>query len=407
MAKSLRNRYSKSLFGTNHQGYHSKSVAYATAANLGAFALTGTEGQIGIFMTATGLLKSDALTAGDKFVIAQIKDGELRKTPELTYGSGNLAITKTDYEAPVKQITHIGYNGTSGSLNIPTIAAGQEYVVTARDTTPGTQPFPVMEGRAVVSNASGVDEYDIVFKIVADLLNLYDFENNADNAFIVPEIICDTAQAAIGTATLATTNGSRLLTYSAAHSLAVGDYVRIRTVVYQVVSVPSTTTVILDRDYTGTTEATLATGTTAVTHGKLTYVSGTTELGIRLTSVTEDTNFVASAGEDLAGATVTASTAWKQGSGAAWQVSAIEDESIVFDGFTTGNYPFVEDFGKPTKFVDPTSSTTYNLWFLQYKKTTASMAYPNEQAHHVGLVVISAPSSGTTPDTTLDTVLGT
>ena len=93
MAKSLRNRYSKNLFGTNHQGYHSGAQVYATAATIADFARSGLEGQIGIYLDDNSL-KSDALAAGDIFTIAQIRDGELRRTIQMTYGAGNLAITK-------------------------------------------------------------------------------------------------------------------------------------------------------------------------------------------------------------------------------------------------------------------------------------------------------------------------
>lgn len=405
---NLRKRYSKSLFGTNHQGYHSPEVAYATAADLGAFALAAVEGQVGIFNAADDTIRSTALTAGVQFYLAQIKDGEVRKTPVLTYGSGFLEVTKTAYDAPVKQVTHVGSNGTAGSLGFSSIAVGDEYVVSARDTTPGTQPFPVMEGRAVIRSLSNLTEYKIVRAIVDDLDNNFDYENNADNGFIVADIVNDATQVAIGAVTLAISKGSTLATYSAVHSLTAGDFVSILGVMYEVISVPTTSTAILDRPYTGDTETALATGATkASQQGTVTYVDGTTELGIRMTAVTEDTNFVVGVGDDLAGATITETTVWKQGSGAAWQVSAIEDESLVFDGFTTGNFPFVEDFGKPTKSVDPDSAVTYNLWFLRFNKTTPSMAYPNENAHHLGLVVISAPSTGTTPDAALDTVLGT
>lgn len=406
MAKSLRNRYSKSLFGTNHQGYHSAAVVYATAADIAAFAATGTEGQCGIFLTADNTLKTDALTAGTGFYIAQIRDGELRRSTNLTYGAGNLEITKTPFDAAVTQISAIGYNGTTGSLNFPTLAVGQEFVVSARDTTPANQPFPVMEGRAVVETLP-VTEYALVLKIVKDLLNSNDYERNADNGFVTAEILSNGSQAANGVLTLAVTQDSPRATYSAAHGLSIGDYVGILGVLYQVAAVPTTTTIDLDRPYVGDTAAAIATGTTTATHGTVTYVDGTTELGIRLTALSEDTNFVVGVGDDLAAATTSTVAAWNQGSGEAWQVSAIEDESIVFDGFTTGNYPFVEDYGKPSKFIDPNSAVNYDLWFLKYKAVTDSMAFPNEQAHHIGLVVLSAPESGNSPTANYDTVLGT
>jgi hypothetical protein len=406
MAKSLRNRYSKSLFGTNHQGYHSAAVVYSTASDIADFATNGLEGQTGIFLTADDTLKTDALVAGDGFYIAQIRDGELRRSTDLVYGAGTLQITKTPFDAAVTQVSAIGYNGTSGSLNLPTIAVGQEFVASARDTTPANQPFPVMEGRAVVE-VLPTTEYQVVLKIVEDLMNTNDYERNADSGFVVAEILSNGSQAANGVLTLAVTQDSKRATYSAAHGLSVGDFVGILGVLYQVEAVPTTTTIDLDRPYAGASATAIATGTTVSTHGTVTYVNATTELGIRLTALTEDTNFVVGVGEDLAAADTSVITAWKQGSGEAWQVSAIEDESIVFDGFTTGNYPFVEDYGKPSKFINPESAVNYDLWFLKYKGTTDSMAFPNEQAHHIGLIVLSAPESGNSPTANYDTVLGT
>ncbi|UCD07000.1 MAG: hypothetical protein JSW41_04165, partial [Candidatus Aenigmatarchaeota archaeon] len=250
-------------------------------------------------------------------------------------------------------------------------------------------------------------EYSIVAAIVEDLMNSNDYERNADLAFVVAEILSDATQTAIGTASLSVLENSTTAIYSAAHGLAVGDYVGILGVMYQVAAVVSTTVIELDRPYAGASAPAIATGTTVATHGSLTYVDGTTELGIRLTAATEDTTFVVGIGEDLAEADQSTLVAWKQGSGESWQVSLIEDESIVFDGFTTGNYPFVEDFGKPTKFVTPDNGISYDLWFLKYKKNTASMAYANEQAHHLGYVVLSAPNAGNTPGGNYDTILGT
>ncbi len=408
MAKSLRNRYSKNLFGTNHQGYHSAEQVYATAGTIAAFALTGLEGQIGIYL-ADNSLKPDALVAGDQFKIAQIRDGELRSSTLMTYGSGNLEVTSTPYDAAVKQINHVGYNGTSGSLALTGYAIGDEFVVSVRDTTPGTQPFPVTEGRKVINTLNGVTEYSIVFDLIKDLENLNDYERNADNGFVVSDIVNNATQVAIGTVTLAITQGSTLATYSAVHNLTAGSFVSILGIMYEIISAPTITTLILDRPYTGATQTALVTGATKATQqGSVVFVDGTTELGIRFTSITEDTNFVTGVSEDLQGATLTATTAWKQGSGEDWQVSAIEDESLVYDGFTTGNYPFVEDYGKPTKFVNEGSGINYDLWFLKYKKVTDSMAFPHEQAHHIGLVVISAPdgTAGDSPTGTLTTVLG-
>jgi hypothetical protein len=131
-----------------------------------------------------------------------------------------------------------------------------------------------------MTDSTGTQE-ELAFALAKN--GLRNFAQEPANGYLKFEVVSNGTLAAIGSATLAATNGSRLLTYSAAHSLVVGDLVFIAGATYKVATVPSTTTVTLNIAFQGTTVAALATGTTyATTHGKLTVA---TSFGVRLTGV--------------------------------------------------------------------------------------------------------------------------
>lgn len=59
------------------------------------------------------------------------------------------------YIAPVKQYSFIGDNGTSGSLNLPTFAAGASFMVRVVDVSAGTQPPKAWKSWEFVTVAGG------------------------------------------------------------------------------------------------------------------------------------------------------------------------------------------------------------------------------------------------------------
>ncbi len=173
-------RYSRNLQGWNAHGFFTNTAAISALTPFSSFVAGAAQGELGIFLE-DGTLKLSALAAGDKFYIAQKIDEDIRKSVLMTFGPNALETRKTAYDAPVFQTDVAGWNGTSGSLNITFTGALQEFVVRVSDLTPGNQPFPVTEGRAVV-RVAGATVYDNVVKqIVNDLNSVYDFEQNADD----------------------------------------------------------------------------------------------------------------------------------------------------------------------------------------------------------------------------------
>ena len=401
----MRNRYSKNTVGINAQGFFTNATAYAGDATLAAFQSAGSEGEI-IVLAADNTRQTAALNAGEKFKIGQIVDGEIKLSTEMTWGAA-VEFTKVAYDAPVIQEWCVGYNGSSGSLGISIATGLQEFVASARDTTPGNQPFPVQEGRYVKKTGTPT-EYTIVKGIVDDLNAVNDSFGYSAEPFIIADVIssgASTTLAAGGDTTFTFTEGSTFVgtadNISGVAGIVVGNYISFDIgitsggSVFKIVD-ESATGITLDRPWPFASQ-TLAhengVSDTVVWHTEAQIIAG--ELGIRMRGVSEDTNFTPGVSEGLESATTTNTVNWKQGSGAAWQVAAIEKETNVFAGGTVENIAFKEDWGIPTKFVNPDGSATYDLYFLNYRGDEKSNAKPKEETIHYGHVIVGVPASGT------------
>ena len=142
----VKTRYGKTTKGQNMEVFVAGECAYTTKSTYSAFVAaidTITDGEIGVFSDA-GVLKISTLSGGDKFFIAQKVTGSkgsasVKKSNIYTYPtSGNLdgTVLGSPYSTPIKPIVYVGWNGTTGSLNAPTIAADQDYQISLIDTTP-------------------------------------------------------------------------------------------------------------------------------------------------------------------------------------------------------------------------------------------------------------------------------
>jgi len=232
-----------------------------------------------------GMRRMDAaaLAAADRYRIVQGKGTgkQLMISPMITKASATLSTSI--HRVAVQQVSIVGFNGTTGSLPA---ANSTDYFIKIRkndnDAANRSQPMSLFAG-PIKSDASATQE-EVAFALVKN--GQANFAKEPANGYLKFDVISDGTTAAIGTATLAATNGSTALTYSAAHSLAVGDLVFIAGATYQVAAVPTTTTVTLSTPFEGTTVTALATGTTyATNHGKLTAAAN---FGVRLTGVQAD-----------------------------------------------------------------------------------------------------------------------
>lgn len=128
----------KTTIGINAQVLIGKGVAYTTDADYETFVANAVDGEIGIFLASDNSLVNAAVDDGTE-VYAAVKIGDqFRKSTTFKKGDN---IRKIAYEAPVKQVSHIGNNGVNGAIDV-TPEAGAAYTVAIIETTPGYEPYP-------------------------------------------------------------------------------------------------------------------------------------------------------------------------------------------------------------------------------------------------------------------------
>ena len=295
-----------------------------------------------IVMVDAGMRRISATTpAGggydvvDRYRIVQGKGAgnELMMSPMITKATATLSTSA--HRASAQQVSVVGYNGTSGSL--PS-AVSTDYFIKIRkndnDAANRSQPMSLFAGP--IKSGDPTTQEEIAFALVKN--GQANFAKEPANGYLAFDVISDGTPAAIGTATLAATNGSKALTYSAAHGLAVGDLIFIAGATYQIAAVPTTTTATLSTPFEGTTVTALATGTTyASEHGEL---SAVTNFGVRMTGVQAD--FDVNAMRDFYvnrftvtfsdSSTLITTTGARTGSGVWQQVAMDEYMSYGFEG---------------------------------------------------------------------------
>ncbi len=398
-----RERYSRNLEGWNAQGFFSPTavVTWTTDPTLQAFIANSLEGEIGLYDKTGTTLYVATPPAGTEVMFVQKQNGNVKRTQPIPWN--NLAkVVKTDYSAAVKQVSIVGYNGTSGSMNISIVGGLQEFVASARETTPANQPFPVTEGRAIVRSGTPSDYY-IANKIVSDIQGEKDYERNSDDNFIIADIIYDAVATAVTAGTIGVLNGSSVFTTSVdmTTDFVVGDYVIILGSVYQVVA-STATQVTLDRAYAGGSNGALATAANVLSDVAADVEAA--QVGIRFTGRDELVHFEISVSEDLADATLTNTVPWVQGSGEAWQVASMEDETAVFDGWTTINQAWSRDFGEPTLFVNDGSTDQYTLYFSTYNNTIIPSAGTPQNQTLLQTNIVFGAIAGSDVATKLDAI---
>lgn len=398
-------KYSKNLSGQKLKVFVSNPIEYTDDTTYAAFVANAPEGELGVF-NAAGTVRTTLLTATDEFFIAQKRDGFVNKTPNILFG--DLFRKKySAYDAPVKQVTYIGYNGTSGDIGFNFTTATPTntltFFISVRETTPGNQPFPVQEGYATV-NSSTTDEYTILARIVSQLNGDFDYERTEPDKFVKAEITSNGALTEL-TQNLTVVNGSQTIVAAGSITIATGTLVSIRNTIYKVTVGGTGTSFTIDRPYQGDSE-TIAVGSTVDQAATMAYTSGTNLLGVKFTSIEFESHFVVSPFTGLTSDTVTASTAWKLGSGSGTSVRALEEEGVIFDGVgSTVNAAFRADYGYPTLFSS--TSKNYNLFFLEFApKILPSAALPIYEQKQIERITIAAPTDATTPSNELQTIFG-
>lgn len=215
----------------------------------------------------------------------------------ILYNAANVHVQKT-YAADTQQVSYVGYNGTSGSLDVFDL---NEYIINIeiKDEDVATAVYPYMKHGAYYSD-SAATQAEIGLGLVSSLVSNFKREPQSRIQF---DLVCSAAGTAISNDagdTVVGYKGSDVLVIADATDdndiavLAVGDFVRIGTAttaaVYKIISGSTTAaaggTLKLDRPLVASVS--LA-GTTAE------YITAAEALaadfGIKMTSVAR-TNFV-------------------------------------------------------------------------------------------------------------------
>jgi hypothetical protein len=265
-------------------------------------------------------------------------------------------ITLTNWTLPVREIWCIGWNGVTGSLNLPTIAAKSESVVRTSKILFGT-------------NERDRTSYSSVLNVSEDAYTVASKSCITINGNPVPTHVADVVVKATlsaytnttGTSTLALVKGSKTATLSvswaagaASLSLSIGDVVAIQNaqynvstpayvnnavgttavtiannIAYKIVNIVGTT-ITLDREYTGETQT--LTNANIITNFMLMKATAITEAGIRLVGKVDNENYGISADGVLEMATVLKVVDGQSGTGNPAQVAYLEKEGLAYRG---------------------------------------------------------------------------
>lgn len=329
---------------------------------------------------AAGLVPA-ASFAGKQIQFAVGLGGSLGADMSPVLDIAGITVQSLAYTAPVKKVIAVGYHPsyTSNSLNLPgTILRGDAVGLVINDTADpdyATSLGKAYSGAAPTLSATGYailkDLFDRVDADPNAKVDMEIFSNGTGTAFVA-----STHFTGSGTAQIAATNGSKVITVSAATSLTAwsasygaGTLIKVGTATYTIVSVgtPASNAVeiTLDREYQG---ATFAATNVSTTNGA--SLASVTEYGFTVTDKENFQNVEVSVSGLIEDADKVTATALVWGTGTAVQVGAEED-------YTKGQAFGVSDFidrrvPQRSNLVD--STLTYDI----YRVSCANSRYTSD-----------------------------
>lgn len=190
--------------------------------------------------------------------IVQRRGDSLISSPAISFKNIN-SYKVSPYVVPVKQVTFLGYNGTSGNLENNVLIPGTDYIVTLRrlDTLRNTTDSYYHNKSVQWYNELATNgQYRLADGLIVQFNANFNSDHLVDNYVIFERISSSPASAIGGSSTLKVISGSKtVIASSASHGLVVGDHVRIGgtatiTPVYKVTNVNGTF-ITLDTPYQG------------------------------------------------------------------------------------------------------------------------------------------------------------
>ncbi|NCX56471.1 MAG: hypothetical protein EBW87_04645, partial [Burkholderiaceae bacterium] len=371
------------------------------------------DGAIG-FYTESGTLIPAAgtgMSTATRFFIAQGTSTGCLTTPLLDR-RGIKSTLIQDYTAPVLQVSYVGFNGTSGSLQNSTTVKNDTASIKIIETTLGRQVFPKQTFTAVL--AASATPYDIAAGL-ATVLNSTNFSGSTTK-FAQAEVVTDGSLANYTmtgtTPTVTFTNGSKVVTLGGTTptiDVAVGDIIKFNAgatptnangIAYKVTAVSAGVSFTLDRAFGGSTQ----TLTQAEAQGtRLKKTTSITAGGVRLTANDVGKHFRLAVSGVIEKADITYSVPFNPGSGRAAQVLQMEKD---FSSYSYGNWNKVGPyavFGANTLYTD--STATYDLFDIKTTRISPDKSGMDSNIGAVITTVVAIHASATGANSALDTII--
>lgn len=274
-----------------------------------------------------------ATFVGDQIFIAMgVGTGPSQLSNPIDKPGGIKSCKAKVYTAPVLGVWRVGYNGTSGSLNLPsTILRGDDFSISVTERNykvSGNRESFLKKQYSVAAQANGETALSLVERWIA-AVNLRPDDDVLFDKTKIKIVDNGTGSAFANTATVAAVNGATSLTTSAAHGVGVGDAVRLNGDFYVAVTGSASTTLVLDRPFQGPT-GTIANANTL----DLGVASTVTELGIELVDKKAGQNLFVGVDGILSNAARKQHVAPLIGAGTEAQVKAAEYEALPKKGST-------------------------------------------------------------------------
>jgi hypothetical protein len=314
------------------------------------------------------------------------------------------SVKRASYVAPAEQVSHIGYNGTSGTIT-PENSTEYSLIIQLKDDQRVMVNRPSRQVFSYTSDSTATAE---------EIATSFARKINVDryiSTYVKAEAVSDgTATASGQTATV--TNGSKTVSYGGAVTIASGAYVYLAGATYKVATgVTAGTSITLDAAYQGTT-GTIASGTTyASNNGVLTAIANA---GIKLTGKSIAYNgidkyqkviFETSLFTDSNTATVTATTAMAFGTGFWQQVRDMEYDAQGYLGVTNRTLFPSGNLGSGTPATRAVDGTLYNLLVIEHfdeHPGDLQGQYKSPMTTVIAFASASAPTKSTKETTIID-----
>lgn len=272
------------------------TAAVNTAVAVGAVVTKDNLPDGGIVLVDAGMrrMNAAAYAAADRFRLVQGRGTtkSLMISPMLTKASAT--ISSSNYRLPVQQVSVVGYNGTTGALPI---ANSTDFFIKIRkndnDAANRSQPMSLFAGPVKTdATATSIELAESLVKNGTE-----NFSDEPANNYLKFEMLnagARTASTATGTVTLTFTNGSKLVTASAATAstaVVVGDFISVAaattTAVYKVTAKDAGGNLTLSTAFNGTT-ATIVSSAANIRVAAATAAAAAS--GVRLTGIQADFN---------------------------------------------------------------------------------------------------------------------